>query len=78
MKMLWQTETDGIVCHWSDVGKRSEDNPAWMQDSSSNVRIENVPLPVLDFTRLSSFGGAGWYQGATRSRTTPCPGTVAL
>lgn len=61
MKMSWQTETDRVVCQWSEVGERVQYDPRWIQDASRNVYRENVSTPVPDFTRLSPFGGSEWY-----------------
>jgi hypothetical protein len=68
MKMLWQTETNSIVCHWSEAGKRMQYYPSWMQDSLSDA-YENVLPSVPDFARLSSFGGANWYSGLESEAT---------
>ena len=61
MKMSWQTETDRLACRWSEVGERIQYNPSWIQHASRNVHRKNVSPSALDFTRLSSFGGAEWY-----------------
>jgi hypothetical protein len=68
MEMSWQTRTDHLVCQWSEVGKRVPYNPSWMQDVSGSVRTKNVSSVVMDFTRLSPFGGSEWY--APRSSMT--------
>jgi hypothetical protein len=60
MKMSWQTETDRLVCRWSEVGERVQYNPRWIQDASRNVLRKNVSPSALVFTRLSPFGGR-WY-----------------
>src|SRR6516225_10857103 len=67
MKMSWQTETDRLVCRWSEVGERVQYNPRWIQDASRNVPGKNVSPSVVVFTRLSSFGGREWYA-ADRAR----------
>ncbi len=61
MKMLWRPTTDRLVCQWSEVGERAQYNPHWIRDASRNVDPKNVSLSVLDFTRLSPFGGKEWY-----------------
>jgi hypothetical protein len=61
MKVSWQTETDRLVCRWSEAGERVQYNPRWVQDASRNVHKKNVSPLVLDFTRLSPFGGREWY-----------------
>jgi hypothetical protein len=61
MKMSWQTETDRILCRWSEVGERVQYNPRWVQDASRDVDMKNVPTSIPDFTRLSPFGGREWY-----------------
>jgi len=60
-KMSWQTETEGLVCRWSEVGERVQDNSHWIQDASRNVHRKNVSPSACDFTRLSPFGGGKWY-----------------
>jgi hypothetical protein len=70
VEMAWQGEKDHLVCQWSDVGKRVPYNPPWMQDAPEDVYRKTVPPPVLDFTRVSPFGGSEWYaprSGMTRS-----------
>ena len=61
MIMSWQTEGDRLVCRWSEVGEHVQYNPRWIQDASRSVHQKNVSLSVLDFTRLSAFGGSEWY-----------------
>ncbi len=61
MKILWQTETDRLVCRWSEVGERAQYDPRWIQDASRNVHQKSLSLSVPDFTRLSPFGGKEWY-----------------
>jgi hypothetical protein len=60
MNSSWQTETGNLVCHWSDVGNRSQYNPEWMQ-GRSDVQGSYLP-PLPDFRRHSPFGGALWFQ----------------
>jgi len=61
MEMSWQTETDRVVCRWSEVGERIQYNPVWIQDASSNVHRKNISTSVLDLAKLSPFGGREWY-----------------
>jgi hypothetical protein len=61
MQMSWQTETDRLVCRWSDVGKHVQYNPRWMQDAS-RVHPRSVAPAFLNFTRLSPFGGRRWFD----------------
>jgi len=60
MKMSWQTETDRLVCRWSEVGERVQYNPLWIQNASRNAHKNASPL-VPVFTRFSPFGGREWY-----------------
>ena len=68
MEMSWQTRTEHLVCRWSEVGKLVPYNPPWMHDAPEDVYRNGVAPPVLDFTRLSPFGGSDWY--APRSAIT--------
>jgi hypothetical protein len=61
MKTSWQTETDHLICRWSEVGERIQYNPPWIQDASRDVHRRKVSLSLPDFTRISSFGGSEWY-----------------
>jgi len=61
LKMSWQTQTDYVVCRWSEVVERIQYNPRWVQDASRDIDRKSVSTPVLDFTRLSPFGGREWY-----------------
>ena len=61
MEMSWLTETDRLVCRWSEVGERLQYNPPWIQGASRNVDQQDVSRSVPDFTRLSPFGGRDWY-----------------
>ena len=67
MKMSWQTETDRVVCRWSEMEKRVRYDPRWIQDAAREVETKNVPASIPDFTKLSPFGGSEWY-GPGRER----------
>jgi hypothetical protein len=67
LKMSWQTERDQFVCRWSELGKRVQYNPQWIQVVSRSVHGRSGSAPSLDFTKLSPFGGSGWY-GSGRVR----------
>ncbi len=70
MKTSWETETDRLVCRWSDVGERVPYNPPWIEDAARNVHEKNVsPLGPV-FTRLSPFGGGQWYAPHHRQTQT--------
>jgi hypothetical protein len=67
MNMSWKTETSGMVCRWSGALEHTPYRPSWMQASCDADQYPTVP-PVLDFAKLSPFGGAEWYGGSPRSR----------
>lgn len=60
MKVSWQTETDRLVCRWTEAGEHVKYNPPWMQEVSRSVDV-TVSLSDLDFTALSPFGSGEWY-----------------
>jgi hypothetical protein len=60
MSSSWQTETGHLVCRWSEVGKRFQYDPKWMQDTS-DIQSSYLP-PLPNFTRHSPFGGASWLE----------------
>jgi hypothetical protein len=60
MVSTWQTETGHLVCRWSDVGRRVQYNPSWMQEVS-DIHSGYLP-PLPDITSSSPFGGATWFQ----------------
>ena len=62
MKVSWQSKADGLVSRWFEVGERVHYDPPWIQDASANLRKQNVSPLLLDFTRLSAFGGSDWYS----------------
>ena len=62
MKTLWQTKAGSLVCRWSEVEERVRYNPHWIQEASTSIRRENLSPSVLDFARLSPFGGREWYS----------------
>jgi hypothetical protein len=69
MKMSWQVDTDRLVCQWSEVEERVQYKPLWVQGVSGNAHTENVSPSLLDFTRLSPFGGGrDWYAYAPAPR----------
>ena len=39
MKPTWQTESDHIVCRWSEGGECIQYNPPWMQEALSVERM---------------------------------------
>lgn len=61
MKASWQTKADRLLCRWHEVGCRAQYKAAWIRDAGPNVDRKNAPPPVLDFARLSPFGGRHWY-----------------
>lgn len=61
LKMSWQTDADRLVCRWSEFGERLRYNPDWLRETSSPAGASAGRPVVPVFTRLSSFGGAGWY-----------------
>jgi hypothetical protein len=61
MEMSWQTETDRLVCRWSEAGKRVLYNPRWIRDVPRDLQRKIVSRPDLVSTRLSPFGGGEWY-----------------
>jgi len=61
MEMSWQMRTDHLVCQWSEVGKRVPYNPPWMKDAPADIYRNDMAPPVLDWTKLSPFGGSEWY-----------------
>ena len=69
--MSWQTVTNGrdrLACRWSEAGERIQYSAPWMREAASNVYIENVIAPILDFTKLSPFGKVR-FQTVARPRT---------
>src|SRR5262249_29367248 len=61
IKMSWQTETDHLVCRWSEAGRRVQYHPRWLEDAAINLPREQVTPAFLDFTRLNPFGGRRWF-----------------
>jgi hypothetical protein len=61
MKMLWQTETGHLVCRWAEAGKRAPYSPPWIPDDPRAISTRNIASSVVDFTRVSPFGGRHWY-----------------
>jgi len=61
MRISWQTENQRLVSRWSEEGERLKYNPRWMQDASREVPSETPSPSVPAFTRVSPFGGGGWY-----------------
>jgi hypothetical protein len=59
------------VCKWSEVGKRVLYNPPWMHDAPKDSERKKFLPSILDFAKLSPFGGSEWY--APRSAMT-CSG----
>jgi hypothetical protein len=68
MKVSWQTKADGLVSRWFEVGERVHYHPPWIQRASANTRKQNISPSLLDFARVSAFGGSEWYSV---SRNTP-------
>ncbi len=63
MRSSWQTETSGLVCRWSDAGKRVQYDSDWMQDAN-HVQGSYLP-PVPNFASHSPFAGASWFKRYT-------------
>ena len=61
MKTSWQTKGAYLVCRWSELEEGVRYNPSWIQGAARNVRSRNAPPSLLDFARLSPFGGIEWY-----------------
>ena len=66
MQMSWQTETDHLVCQWSEAGERVQYNAAWLRDVSMRDQREDDAPAVADWTALSPFGGRWFAPGETR------------
>ncbi len=60
MKLSWQTETGDLACRWSEVGQRTQYEPAWMLDTSDIQCGYLEPIP--DFPSHSPFGGPSWFE----------------
>jgi len=68
MKMAWESETNHLICRWSETGQSAGYNPPWIQNASIEAGTKGV-APVLDFTKLSAFGGGQWYVVLDRMRS---------
>ena len=60
MKSSWQSESGHLACRWSEVGRRVQYNPPWMQETSNIQSGYLAPGP--NFAIKSPFGGASWFQ----------------
>ena len=58
MSSSWQIEAGHLVCRWSEVGKRVQYNPCWMQEAT-HVHGRYLP-PIPDFASHSPFVGPYW------------------
>ena len=69
LKISWENEAEHLVCKWSvaeDV--RFPYKALWMQDCTELPPSKLSPLlAVLDFRRLSPFGGKGWFRPNLRT-----------
>jgi hypothetical protein len=62
MKTSWQTKGAYLVCRWSELEEGVQYSAPWIQTTSRTVLGQSVPPLVLDFARLSPFGGKEWYR----------------
>jgi len=60
MKSSWQTDIGTLACRWSEVGRRFQYQPAWMQEASGVQGSYLPPLP--DFASHSPLAGASWFE----------------
>jgi hypothetical protein len=58
MKMSWDADAEGLRCHWPEVGWTQYKAP-WLENESVDFQ-EATAQP--DFTKLSPFGGGGWFS----------------
>ncbi len=66
MTCTWKTETEHLVCRWSEVGQRVPYNPLWMQEAS-DIQGSYLP-PAPNFASHSPFVGASWFERYARDR----------
>jgi hypothetical protein len=59
MPSLWQADSGGLICRWSNPGQRVQFDPSWMQGTSES-QGSYLPPPV-DFAMHSPFGGVSWF-----------------
>jgi hypothetical protein len=64
VRSAWRTDVGRLTCRWEATELQSPYCPPWMGDASTAFHEEVVsPLILaLDFTRLSSFAGKGWFE----------------
>jgi len=60
MKTSWQAETGRLECQWSEVGRRVQQAPRWLQEISEMQSGYLQPIP--DFASHSPFGGPSWFE----------------
>ena len=60
MKILWQSESGGLVCRWSDLLESDQSTSPVAREASTGVYARFVP-PMPDFAAHSPLGSGEWF-----------------